>query len=218
MRQLSIGVLALALCAVSFAEEISYGITIRQWSNTYTAVDPGVTTQAANSPIVGFTIKKDKFFASASFMAESSYRVSTVWIARQDNDLAVGYRLNDNISILGGYRVMTLRDGSNPNGNRNYVDVSSGYYVGVSGFNLIAEKTFVYGNVAYSPISIKNDVVKYRDESLTTYELGLGYALTSSTQLVAGYRSQLFKNFNVTDNKNESGSIGGPIIGLNVNF
>jgi long-subunit fatty acid transport protein len=61
-------------------------------------------------------------------------------------------------------------------------------------------------------------VVQYRDESLTTYELGLGYALTSSTQLVAGYRSQLFKNFNVTDNKNESGSIGGPIIGLNVNF
>ena len=218
MRKLWIGVLALASCAMSFAEEITYGMTIRQWSNTYTAVASGVTTQAANSPIVGFTVKKDKFFASASFMAESSYRYQTVWIARKDNDFALGYRLNDNISILGGYRVMTLRDGSNPNGNTNYVDVASGYYVGVSGFNLIADKTFVYGNAAYSPISTKNDVVQYRDESLTTYELGLGYALTSSTQLVAGYRSQLFKNFNVTDNKNESGSIGGPIIGLNVNF
>jgi hypothetical protein len=216
MRKLCIGVLALASCAMSFAEEISYSMNFKVWNNAVKITNPStdVTTASANSPIVGFSVRKGDYFASASFMLDSSYRYQTVWLNRKDNDFSLGYRLNDNISVLGGYRSTAVTDGS----QSNWVDRSSIYYIGASGFKQVADKVFLYGNLAYGSLTNTNDYETFKDGSLITYEAGGGYALNSSTQLVAGYRNQDMSLYNITRSRQEKNSIGGLVIGLNVNF
>ena len=216
MRKLCIGVLALASCAMSFAEEISYSMNFKVWSNSVKITNPStdVTTAAANSPIVGFSARKGDYFASASFMLDSSYRHQTVWLNRQDNDFSLGYRLTDNFSVIGGYRTASLTDGS----QSNWVDRSTTYYVGTSGFKQVAEKIFIYGNLAYGALTNKNDYETFRDGSIITYEAGGGYAFDNTTQLVFGYRNQDMSLYNITKSRLEKNYMGGLIVGLNVNF
>jgi len=130
-------------------------MNFKVWNNAVKITNPStdVTTASANSPIVGFSVRKGDYFASASFMLDSSYRYQTVWLNRKDNDFSLGYRLNDNISVLGGYRSTALTDGS----QSNWVDRSSIYYIGASGFKQVADKVFLYGNLAYGSLTNTND-------------------------------------------------------------
>jgi len=216
MRRLCIGVLALLASAFAIADEISYSMNFKVWSNSVNITNPStnVTTAAANSPIVGFSIRKGDYFASASFMLDSSYRYQTVWLNRQDNDFSLGYRLNDNISVVGGYRTASLTDGS----QSNWVDRSTTYYIGTSGFKQIADKLFIYGNLAYGALTNKNDYETFRDGSIITYEAGGGYAFDNTKQLIFGYRNQDMSLYNITKSRQEKNYMGGLIVGLNFNF
>jgi len=212
-------ILALGLVLASafiHAEEISYSMNFKVWSNSIRITNPttDITTAVANIPIVGFSIRKGDYFASASFMMDSSYRVQSVALNRQDNDYSIGYRLNDNISLVGGYRTGTFSDSSQP----NFVDKTTVYYVGTSGFKQVAEKLFVYGNLAYGTLTDKNDFEVFKDGSILTYELGGGYAFDNRTQFVFGYRNQDMSQFSITKNRQEKNYMGGLIVGLNVNF
>ena len=110
-------VIAVASGCVMADEEINYSFSVKNWNNKI-KINTGssdVTTQAANGPVIGFTARKGDYFVSTSSLLDSSYRYGTVWLGRKDFDLTLGYRYNSNISLIGGYKSLTLRDGSYTN-------------------------------------------------------------------------------------------------------
>jgi len=212
--------LAIAACssAVIADEEINYSLSIKTWNNAINVANTSsnVTTQSINAPLISLVIRKGDYFISASTLLESSYRYKTVWLARKDFDYALGYRLTDNISVLGGYKMLQSIDGS----QTNWTDKNTGYYVGVSGFKMILDQTYAYGNLSYMP-SVKTSSTGtdyYRDQKMTTSELGLGYVLNKNTQLTGGYRFQTFDSYNITQTRSEKLTVRGLLAGVNINF
>lgn len=199
-------------------DEISYSLGMKTWNNAINVANTSsnVTTQSINAPLISLVIRKGDYFISASTLLESSYRYKTVWLARKDFDYALGYRLTDNISVLGGYKTIQVTDGS----QTNWTDKNTGYYVGASGFRMVGEQTYAYGNLSYMP-SMKTSSTGtdyYRDQKMTTTELGLGYVLNKNTQLTGGYRYQTGDSYNITQSRSEKNTMRGILAGVNINF
>ena len=202
---------------------------MKSWNNSAKASNSSssntATLQSANAPIIGLTARKGDYFVTFSSMLESSYNYKTssetTWISRKDRDVAVGYRYTPNISVFAGYKVFNITDGSL--GYGNYKEEHSGIYLGLAGFHLINDKTFLYGNFWLTPVNMSN---KYTAEAevqtnfkASNYEFGAGYALNSNSQLTLGYRAQQMKSINTSrSNRSETIDMNGLLIGANINF
>lgn len=212
--------LAIASCATSVMadEEIKYSLAIKSWNNTFNVANPSsnVNTQGNNSPIVTLTAVRGNYFVSANYMLESSYRYRTVWLSRKDYDYSVGYRYTNNLSFVGGQSILKFKDGS----QTNWTETSSGYFLGVAGFEMLNDKIFVTANYKHMP-SLKVSTTGtdyYRNMKGFSSEVGLGYVLNNTTQLTAGYRFQQSKLYNITQSRNETNTMRGLLVGMNVNF
>lgn len=222
-KTIATAVTVAAFQASAFANDsgIDYSFSAKVWNNEVKVVQsPGtsVTTQKANGPILAFTAKKGDYFATVSSMLESSYTYQTVWIKRKDVDLTLGYRLNDNFSLIGGYKQITMNDGSYTAG---YTEKISGVYLGASAFKMMTDSTYVYGNYSQmlSPSRSGTANIEILDSlKFNAYEYGLGYLLTKNSQLTAGYRVQTFKARNISFSRDEQNTMQGFIFGLNVGF
>jgi len=215
--------IALAIAALAgsvFADEdgVNYSLSLKTWNSNLNVANSStnVNTQSLNAPIVTLVARKGDYFVSATGMLESSYRYKSVWLARKDYDYALGYRYTDNISFLGGYKTMVFRDGS----QSNWVETTTGYYLGISGFKLVNDRNYVYGNYQYIP-SMKTSTTGtdyYNSQKAFSSEVGYGYVLNNTTQLTAGYRYQQGKSYNITQSRNETNTMRGLLAGVNVNF
>ena len=212
--------IAIATCSsvVIADEQIDYSLSIKTWSNAINVANSSsnVTTQSINAPLITLVARKGDYFVNVSALLESSYRYKTVWLARKDYDVGVGYRLTDNFSLLAGHKSLVSKDGS----QTNWTETNNGYYVGASGFKLVADQTYAYGNVQYAP-SVKTSTTGtdfYRSQKFTSSEIGLGYVLNKNTQLTGGYRYQLFQSYNITQARSERLTVRGLLAGININF
>ena len=218
--------LAIATCASAVMaddDKIDYSLSVKTWHNTlYVAnKDTNITLQAANSPIIGLTAKKGDYFVTVQTMVESSYHTvsssTSTWLARKDLDFAFGYRYNPNISLIAGYKTLWMKDGS----QTDWLERHSGVYFGVAGFKPVTDSVFAYGNFTYAP-SMSNQGTASIDVTnsikFMNYEVGAGYTLTNTSQLVAGFRTQQVKDYNVTQSRSEKAIMKGITLGLNVNF
>jgi len=199
-----------------YAEEASYSMNLKIWSHTLRLTNPSldVTTTTSNSPIIGFSVRKGDYFASASFLLDSSYRYESSWLNRRDNDFSLGYRLTENISVVGGYRVASMSYST-----QSSADKTTAYYVGVSGFKPISDKYFLYGNFQnLLNANISNDIDTFKDVRLNSYEVGAGYVLNKTAQLVLGYRQQNMSLYSNANSRQEYNYMGGLIGGFNINF
>jgi hypothetical protein len=208
-----------SIVAMADEEKIDYSLTVKSWHNAINVAnkDDNITTQAANGPIIGITAKKGDYFVTASTMLESSYRYTNVWLARKDVDFAFGYRYNQNVSLIVGHKTLYMKDGS----YTDWLEKHAGVYLGVAGFKLLNDATFVYGNLSYAPSmssSGTSSIDVTNSAKFTTYEAGLGYTLSNSSQLTIGYRSQQAKDYNVTKSRSQTATMKGIIAGVNINF
>lgn len=142
------------------------------------------------------------------FFGDGSY------IDRKDADLAVGWSATSNISLLGGVKRVQSNfydyAGSSSSAVPAKFDMN---YLGVNGFEAIGEKTFVYGTVTRSfSASRTREGVKTTGLTFTTYEVGLGFAISKEGQLTAGYRNQILK---IAD---DGPKLSGFIVGTNFSF
>ena len=224
--------LAITACSgVSMANDgkIDYTFNLKSWNNSITAKNSSssssTTLQSANAPIIGLTARKGDYFVTVSTMLQNSYNykdsTQTTWIARKDRDFALGYRYTPNISIFTGFKTFNIHDGSL--GYTNWKEEYSGLYVGLSGFNLINETTFLYGNLWITPTSMSQKKTAQADTvtnmKAVNYEVGAGYALSNSSQLTFGYRIQDMKSTNTTQsNRTETTTMKGFLVGANINF
>lgn len=221
LASISLAALIITPCWAD-GNEMSYGLGLKAWTNSINVQNQGqgggdITTSNTVAPIVSFTARKGDYFLTFSTLMPSSYTYRTVWLKRSDKDIALGYRLNENLSLLGGYKSLTFTDGS----YSDYVEKHAGFYLGAAAIKFISDKTFIYGNAAYIPKMSNSgtaQVDKLENTSLSNYEAGFGYALTNSTQITLGFRSQTAKDDNITQRRSEKMTMQGVIMGLNVNF
>lgn len=187
---------AIASCAtVALADdEINYSLNLKSWNHKLKA---DTSSPNVNATVVSGTARKDKYFVTLSTLMPTTYYFGDgSYLDRRDTDLAVGWQATSNISLLGG----TKRISSN---NYDFAGTSSSLspskfninYLGVSGFESIGEKTFLYGTVTSSFSAQKTSSGTTKTGlTFTTYEAGVGYVLSKETQLTAGYRNQTLKN------------------------
>jgi hypothetical protein len=225
-RKILVALACVALSSAAIANEtIDYSLSVKSWNAAVDVDLNGVgsgSSQAGNSSIIGLTAKKGDYFASISTLLSSSYvfnsgtnNLSTV--ERGDLDLGLGYRVNQNISVIAGYKNLVMKDHS----LANYEETHGGVYVGLAAFKLINDTSFMYGNVWIAPkmsSSGTSTVDKLDDFKAQNYEFGVGHALTNSTQITLGYRNQQMKTYNSTQSRSETYTMKGLIAGLNVNF
>jgi hypothetical protein len=229
-NKLLIAVAIVGFSGVTMAveEKIDYTFNLKSWNNSLSAGSTSTSStklQSTNAPIIGLTARKGNYFVTFSTMLENSYNyktsTQTTWIARKDRDFALGYRYTPNISIFTGYKTFNIHDGSL--GYTNWKEEYSGVFVGLSGFNLINETTFLYGNLWVTPASMSQKKTAQADTvtnmKVINYEVGAGYALTNSSQLTLGYRIQDMKSTNTTQsNRTDHITMKGFLVGANINF
>lgn len=201
-------------------DKIDYSLSVKSW-NADIKVDLGAagsgSTTKGNSPIIGLTARKGNYFASVSALLESSYNFNTATVSRKDFDVSAGFRATENISVIGGYKALTMKDHS----ISNYVEEHAGAYAGLAGFKLLNNTDFIYGNFWVVPKMTSSGtaaVDKLEDFKAQNYEIGFGRALTPSTQVTVGYRTQEMKTKNITQNRSEVYTMKGFLVGMNANF
>ncbi len=211
---------SIAISNLSFAAEdkIDYSLSVKSWKNNVEVKNKtgNWPSQDVNSQIIGFTARKGKYFSSISTLVKSSYMFDDA-IDRKDVDLSLGYRMNENFSLLSGYKMITVRDHS----IANYVTKNNGLYFGVAGFKQLNQEIFAYGNYWNAP-KMSNDGTSVTDRvedfRAQNYEFGFGYAFANNTQLTLGFRNQTMKSNNLTKASSETFVMKGVIVGLNVNY
>jgi len=196
--------LMMAVCAVpAFAdEEISYGLGIKTWNNHMSRLDK-FPSDKTNSSIISFTAKKGDYFVVGSSLLPSTYPGSNSnlgqYTTRKDTDLAVGWQLNSNISLIGGYKNLAIKTWFAETGETKlWKETAKVTYIGANASNMFDENKFVYGQYTKS-INGKDDQSDNQSPEpnpklkFYQYEIGFGYLANKNTQLTAGYRSQSFK-------------------------
>jgi hypothetical protein len=66
--------------------------------------------------------------------------------------------------------------------------------------------------------NISNDIDTFKDVRLNSYEVGAGYVLNKTAQLVLGYRQQNMSLYSNANSRQEYNYMGGLIGGFNINF
>jgi len=192
----------MAICTVpAFADEdISYGLGIKTWNNHLSSIDT-LPSDKTNSSIISFTAKKGDYFVVASSLLPSTYPGSNSnlgqYMTRKDADLAVGWQLNSNISLIGGYKNLAIKTWFAETGETKlWKETAKITYIGANASNMLDANKFVYGQYTKS-MNGKVDESANQQPNLKIkfyqYEAGIGYLANKNTQLTAGYRSQSYK-------------------------
>ncbi len=179
--------IALAIAAFSNVvladDKVDYSFGIRSWNHKFKET---VTTQHTSASIVTATAKKGNYFVAASFLMPTTYSYGTAYIIRKDTDLAFGYSINPNISVLLGTKRISIDQSSSTDSTMNAT------YIGANGFTSLGEETFLFGQLTRS-INLKDSSIPAGYKvTYSSYEAGLGYVLNKNTQITGGYRTQIF--------------------------
>lgn len=196
--------ITLTSTAVMAQEDISYSVSLKDWNNKF--ID--IKSKNTNSTIISATARKGDYFLTGSTMLSSTYYFGGTTVPtfiRDDRDIAIGYQFAPSFSVLGGYKKISVDQA----GGSGYYGVS---YLGLNGFTLISEKSFLYGTATRS-FNVVNTTAPagYPKTTFTTIEAGYGYLLDGNTQFTIGYRNQ-----NISDKVSEP--IGGIIFGVTYKF
>jgi hypothetical protein len=181
--------IVIAICsttALANDDKINYSISAKMWNNQLQNTGD-IKSESANTPIYSLTAKKGDYFVVASFLVPTTYTRGTTYTTRRDADLALGWSLNPNISLLAGHKVINAPRTSS--GTR-YDETVHFNYIGANGFTSLSESQFLYGTVTKSLKGTDTSGGVTQSVNLTTYEFGYGYVLNQFTQLSAGYRMQ----------------------------
>ena len=184
--------LAVAACStVAMADDdISWSFSVKDWNHkfkesVYSNNPSGTKTDNVNATILSVTARKGDYFVTANALTPTTYSFTYGSnMIRRDTDIALGYSLNSNISLLAGQKrlgtqLFYIDDKSTTNSTLNIG------YLGVNGFMSIREDIFLYGTLTKS--------YKTSDTTFTGFqntEVGLGYVLNNKTQLTVGSRYQ----------------------------
>jgi len=190
---------------MSADEKIDYSFSLKNW---YSKAKVGSTSsESTNSPILSATARKGDYFVTASTLLSTTYSFgSGSELFRKDADLALGWSVHPNVSILLGQKNAGIREYNTSKGWTNYgVNLT---YIGANGFTSIGEKSFVYGT--YTQSFKGHDGALGGTMKYTSYEGGYGYVLSKDSQLTAGYRSQKFSASDGTS------TLPGIIFGVNI--
>ena len=199
--------LVIAACssAVMADDDITYSFGLKSWNHKFT--QDGTSTSNTNASILSITAKKGDYLITASTVMPTTYSFSGGNnLIRRDTDIALGYVLNSNISLIAGVKKLpysTYTRSTNTTANTTI----NMRYLGLNGFNAIGEQSFVYGT-ALKSISL-TETGNADKSTFTSLEAGFGYVVNKNTQLTAGYRSQKFSDSSTT-------TLPGIIIGVNI--
>jgi len=190
-------------------DEINYSFSLKDWNHKFK--QNSSTTEAVNSPILSGTARKGDYFITGSSLLPTTYSFADgSQLIRRDNDIALGYSINSNFSLLGGKKNILVRTFSTSNALSQYnINLN---YLGANGFTAIGEKSFLYGTYTSSVSGKRTDTnvsVKF-----SNYEAGLGYVLSKDTQVTLGYRSQKFAFANSSSAYDTT--LSGLIFGVNI--
>ena len=183
----AMAVIAFASSAVA-DDEINYSFSLKDWNHTF---KQNKTSSQTNAPVLSATVKKGEYFVTASFLLPATYNFAGDSLNRKDSDLAVGWSLNPNLSLLGGYKVVNSYSYTSNKFDGN-VDFKI-TYIGLNGFTSLNENSFLYGTFTRS-LNVNKSNAASTDHKVvfTNYEAGYGYILDKNVQLSVGYRSQSF--------------------------
>jgi hypothetical protein len=205
-HKLLISLAIATFASVAMAEDaISYSFSLKDW---YSKAKVGSTSsESTNSPIVSATARKGDYFVTASTLLSTTYSFgSGSELFRKDADLALGWSVHPNVSLLLGQKNAGIREYNTSKGWTNYgVNLT---YLGANGFTSIGEKSFVYGT--YTQSFKGHDGALGGTMKYTSYEGGYGYVLSKDSQLTVGYRSQKFSASDGTS------TLPGIIFGVNM--
>jgi|APGre2960657444_1045066.scaffolds.fasta_scaffold82542_1 hypothetical protein len=201
--------LAIAACSTVVAadDDVNYSFSLKAWNHRSSS---GSSSSYVNAPILALTAKKGDYFLTASSLLPTNFiKEDGTYFSRRDFDLAAGYSLNSNISVLGGYkRIYTGNwnfSGTTATSTPQSVNIP---YLGLNGFSSIGDKSFLFGTVTRG-IKVSQSGRSSTDPAdiWTTLEGGYGYLLNKNTQLSAGIRLQNMKN-------SDSTTLSGVIFGV----
>ena len=184
--------LAIVTCssAVMADDKIDYSFSVKVWNHkykesVYSNNPSGTKTDNVNANILSVTARKGDYFVTANALTPTTYSFTNGSnLIRRDTDIALGYSLNSNISLLVGQKrlgsqLFYIDDESTTKSSLNIG------YLGVNGFMSIREDMFLYGTLTKS--------YKTSDTTFTGFqntEVGFGYVLNNKTQLTVGSRYQ----------------------------
>ena len=196
--------LACASAVMAGEDKIDYSVGLKVWNNKLAS-----WTTPANSPIVSLTAKKGDYFLVGSFMLPATYTWndgSGEYMTRRDADLAVGWRMNSNISLIAGQKKIGVTDYYSSKNNDSTLNIT---YLGANASNMIDENKFLYGQVL---AKVKGKNSSNENVGLTLYEAGVGSMVSQNSQMTVGYRNQKFTSPSTSVN------IRGIIFGVNYSF
>ena len=217
---ISIFLLLVSTFAVA-QEEIKWSGSVKVWNASASIKGNGgaltVNAHASSAGNLSLTGKKGDFFGVVSTLLPTAYPVdysSTVggYVRREDYDLALGYSFMPSVAALVGYKNVTYKADNASAGTM------TAPYIGLTGSKSMNDRSFLYGTVIYAPNLIDNMATADDKHTFLQYELGYGYAITGTTQLTFGYRSQEIAHRYRTTQKWYSDTISGVIFGVNHNF
>jgi len=193
----------------AFAEDMTYSFSMKNWNHTYKVSGAsGGESNQNNAQIMTVTGKYKDYFLAANFLLPSTYNFNATYLVRRDTDIAAGYSLNRNISILAGVKSIASYT-KNPDSANDYKLT----YLGVNAFGSVGEQSYLYGTFTYSPkVEDSAAAANAATVKFTNYEAGYGYALNKQTQLSVGYRSQVFDDGSSGGNTTLNGLIFGVTI------
>ena len=198
--------IAACSCAVMANEEINYSFSLKSWNHNLK--QPTTNSETVNAAVISATAKKGDYFITGSSLLPITYSFgSGSELFRRDIDLALGWSLNSNVSLLAGQKKIGVRSYNTSNGWNNWNINAT--YLGANGFTSLGEKSFAYGTYTQSIKGKSTD--DNNSMKFTYYEGGLGYVLSKDTQLTVGYRNQKF-----VGNNGYTTTLPGIIFGVNV--
>lgn len=207
-NKLLIGLVIAACSSGAFAgddDEINYSLGVKAWNSRL-----GKWTGSTSSTLVSGTVRKGDYFAVASFLLPSTYTWSdgSEFMTRRDADLAIGWRMNSNITLLAGQKKLGINDYYS---SKFHGETMNFTYVGANASHMFDETKFVYGQVNTS-LKGKSDTGT-ASIKLNTYEAGIGFVVSPKTQMSVGFRSQKF-----TASGSSTVDINGVTFGVGHNF
>ncbi len=182
-------------------------VAVKSWINSWESKDPALGTFKSDvavllGPVI--TIRSTNVLLEASFfISTSDYKFSDGFTAaqyeRQDLDALIGYRILEEVAVVGGYRLTELREKQTGDEVTLY-----GPAVGFRGTLPLTERVSLYGNFTYLFTRFKQDNIMgtiTEDSPGWTAELGFGYAFSKQFSAAVGYKyeTNTGKESEVTD-------------------
>ena len=198
--------LAIAACATTALadDEINYSFGLKSWNHKF---KQDSVTDNTSGTILSATARKGDYFVTGSALMPTTYTFEAGSnLIRRDTDIAVGYSLNSNVSLLAGQKRIGVRmyEVDTDSTSNSTISIS---YLGLNGFTSIGEQSFLYGTVTRSFKA--KDSSNTESTKFSSYEAGVGYIINKNTQLTAGYRYQRFSDSSTT-------TLPGIIFGVNI--